>query len=544
MIFGIYDPPDSSIEPWPDLRVGTIVNAEDFEYEKLFCGVGNFELNVPIGSTDADKLKLGRLLFSVDGGFVIKKIQHGANNIMVSGYDLNGLLLDRLTVANSEDGKQRVSGSTETIVKRLVNTNCASSATAARRFPGLKVKADKGRGIENDAAAPRLEIVADVISDILSAQQMGWRISAVNLADSSTSSSARFEFDVFKSVNRKAGSSRPKTFSYGLGNADAIKTENSIADAKNTLYCELDDGTVQTYSPVSDNEGFGRTEEYADLGCALSELEIYAEHEIAGRFAEVQSVTLEHVDASGFGDTNSLEGFDLGDIVTVVDNNANVKLEALISSVKIKRSGYNELELSAEDSKEDFKNNAHEMSITVGETRVKPLDLVSKITGSVASSVKSVKGIITVISSDSSKNDRLIKNNHKYVFVPVNVWTFDDMGNEGISTDGVGARLEVIDGTNVTCSRLVMSNLYAKLQDPDQNRYVLSIGTPTMEFYDYKRKTGFKIFRNAAGEMNRMEIGFGDNDPIKLYKSGTTLSIEGISELIIGGKKVLTEQED
>lgn len=389
MIFGIYDPPDSSIKPWPDLRVGAIVNATDFEYEKHFCGVGNFELYVPICSADADKLKLNRLLFSVDGGFIIKKVQYGVDNITVSGHDLNGLLLERLTVANTEDGKDKITGSTETIVKHFVNKNCALEADAARQFPGLKVKTDRNRGIANDAASPRLEIVADVISDILSAQQMGWRISAVNLTESSASISTRFEFEVFNAVDRTATGTRPKTFSYGLGNADAIKTENSIAGAKNTLYCELDDGTVQTYSPVSNNVGFARTEEYADLGCELSELSVYAKHEIADRFAEVQSVTLEHVDASGFG-ADTLEGFDLGDIVTVVDNNADVKLEALISSVKIKRSGENELEFSTENNINNTNsiNNAHELSITVGEARTKPLDRVSKTVDAVSKNTK------------------------------------------------------------------------------------------------------------------------------------------------------------
>lgn len=396
MTFGIYDPPDSSIKPWPSLHVGTIVNVTEFEYDKKFCGVGNFEVYVPLGSVDVDKLKKGRFLFCTDGYFIIKQTVYGADSLIVSGYDLNGLLLDRLTVAKTEDGKDKISGSTEYIVKHFVEVNCTTAADSGRAFPGLSVATNKNRGLAKDAASPRLEIVANVISDILSAQQMGWRINAVNLALANTNK--LFEFEVYESVKRTVGTARPKTFSYGFGNADSIKTENSIANAKNTLYCELDDGTVQTYSPIGNNVGFNRTEEYADLGCELSEISIYARHEIAGRYAAVENVTLEHVDASGFGE-DTPEGFNLGDIVTVVDNNANVQREALISSVKIKRTGENALDLSTEESEADVSSgkNAHSLSITVGGSRVKPLDRVAKAAEAVESAVKSLKGDIKAI---------------------------------------------------------------------------------------------------------------------------------------------------
>lgn len=378
MIFSIFDPPDGK-RTWPERCVGAIVDALDWDYEKLFCGVGTFELLVSVKSADASKLKLNRFLLSSDGDFVIKQLQYGADSIKVSGYDLNGLLLDRLTVAKTDDGKDKVQGSTESIVKHFVDVNCVSSDDAGRNFPGLWIEGNQNRGIANDAASPRLECLADVISDILSAQQMGWRISAINVRGGGAS--VALGFYVYEAVNRtmKQTQRNPMTFSYGQGSANSIKSENSIAGAKNTLYCELADGTVQTYSPISGNVGFERTEEYADLGCELSELSVYAEHEIADRFGAVQNVTLEHVDPSGYGSR-----FFLGDIVTVVDDHANTQLEALITAVKIKRAG-----------------NDLDVTVTIGEARTKLIDRVSKKVGAIASSVKGGSG-------GNQQSDRLV----------------------------------------------------------------------------------------------------------------------------------------
>ena len=542
MIFGIYDPPTAggAIKSWPELRVGTVVNATEIEYDKQFCGVGTFELYVPIGSRDADKLGLGKFLFSSDGYFIIKQMIYGADNIIVSGTDLNGMLLDRLTVAKTEDGKDKISGSTEYIVKHFVEVNCTSAADTGRAFPGLTIAANRNRGIANDAASPRLEIVADVISDILSAQQMGWRINAVNLT--ATSTTTLFEFEVYESVDRTAGTERPKTFSYGFGNADSIKTESSIANAKNTLYCELGDGTVQTYSPVSDNVGFGRTEEYADLGCELSELEVYAKHEIAGRFAAVENMTLEHVDSTGFGDSSTLDGFDLGDIVTVFDNNANMLREALISSVKIKRTGENALELATEESAAALGaaggtggKSTHSLSITVGGTRAKPLDRVAKAADTVSSAVKSIMGTLNVIKSDSNP-DRLVKNSCAYTFTPVSVTTRDGGdSSDQVATTGIGARLDFYDNKGVRHSYFVMSDLYVQIEDVGTDNYSLSLGTPTTEFYDYKRKQGFKINNNHV-----WSFGFGESAiPLNMWKDAAgSLHLSGFPAIYLDDEVV------
>ena len=514
MIFSIFDPPDNSEKTWSDLCAGAVTDALDWQYEKLFCGVGTFEFSVPINAAGADALKLNRFIINRDGGFIIKQLQYNADSIKVSGYDLNGLLLDRLTVAKTEDGKDKISGSTEAIVKHFVGVNCVNSSDAARNFPGLVLAENKGRGLGSDAASPRLECVADVISDILSARQMGWRISAINTGLYHGSDRAKLSFDVYEAVDRTRGQSEnyPMTFSYGLGSANSIKSEKSIAGAKNTLYCELADGTVQTYSPVSDNAGFERTEEYADLGCELSELSVYADHEIANRFGAVQNVTLEHSDPSRLGGN-----FNLGDIVTVVDSHSEIQLEALISAVKIKRSG-----------------NEYNVTLTIGEARPKLIDRVSKNVGAVSASVKGSK-------SDSgavSETDRLINGQYALKFSNISTSYYELIGNILSQTKGMGAELDYILNTNPVLSKLfILSTVFVQFNRA--NTYHLSLGTPLMQFYDDKHQTGFKLYYNVSNQKNRLEIYFGkDVGMITVTKENNVLSVSGVDELRIDGRSV------
>lgn len=338
----------------------TITDIIEWSYEKKFCGVGQFELVLP-AEYSGISFNLNEFLVADGEAFIIKRVQIDEEHITVSGYDLNGILLDRITVAMSEDGKDRVSGSTETIVKHFVEANCVSSEDTNRNFPGLMIAEDMERGIADDAASPRFECVADVITDILSAQKMGWRISPVITGKYSES----MVFEVYKATNSTVG------FSYNHANVQSIKSSRSNIDMKNTLYCELDNGTVQTYSKWS-NSGFERVEEYTDLGCELSELSVYASHELAERYKSESSNTLENIDP--FGYLSNPKQFDVGWKAEVYDERLNMSYSPqIITAIKIKRSG-----------------GETELSVTLGETRTKPLDRIERKS---AAAVTACKGM-------------------------------------------------------------------------------------------------------------------------------------------------------
>jgi len=315
-------------------------------------------------------------------GFIVKNVLRNNDIVKITGYDLNGLLLDRVTLAATDNGKDEQSGATETIVKHYVAANCVESADADRNFPGLKIAEDKGRGLVNDAASPRLSRVSDVINDILGAAGMGYRIHPV-FNRRSTNPSSDIEFDVYEETNRTDEQSENTRviFEYGHGNITEMTRETGVTADRNTFYCEYNGGYVTRYDKKSDDDtadagsgveqgakysGYGRREEFLELSCELGDVEVYAEHEIANRYRETDSLEIVAGNPLDYGRV-----YNVGDIVTVYDRDKGVKLNSVISAAEIKKTASEQA-----------------VKITLGDAKPKPLDLLGKSGGSVAAVIR------------------------------------------------------------------------------------------------------------------------------------------------------------
>lgn len=406
MVLGIYDPPpyEPGVHSWAQLKIGDICDAVEFDYIKYFCGAGTFTLIIPRNSVFADKISVGSFLIKPSDsgaelydGFIVKNIVYENDTLKITGYDLNGLLLDRVTLYPQEYTDKAVkTGSTEEIVKYYVDYNCISSTDEERNFPRLGIAENQGRGAANDAASPRLECVADVIADILGAQNMGYRITP--LFNVNGESVSLMEFEVYEAVDRTQNQNENNrvAFSFGLGNVAQMKREVGVTADKNTFYCELSSGAVQRYykkeEPVEDSEetaaeeasdvgekpidinaksGYERREEYLKLNCELNEIEIYAEHEIADRYRLTDSLEITAGNPLDYGTV-----YNVGDIVMVYDRERNVQLDSIISAAEIKRSG---TEFS--------------VKITLGDSKPKVLDSYAKKGQATANSVRSTFGV-------------------------------------------------------------------------------------------------------------------------------------------------------
>lgn len=389
MVFSIYKPPESAEQTWGELKTGDIPDAVDFEYTRCFCGTGTFSLTVPRTTLYADKIEVGCILILPDNdeyiGLIVKNIKRLNDVIKITGNDLNGLLDDRLTVAQTEDGKDAQSGATETIVKHYVSANCTEEAVdVGRVFPCLAVAEDLSRGTQNDAAAPRLARVSDTIADILGAAKMGYRISP-----DFSSSRCRMIFDVIEQTDRTIGQHENSSvcFAYGHGNVSEMTRETGVTSNRNTFYCQLSDGLVTRYdkkSEVAGNEeaeaaettedteetakysGYQRREEYLDLNCELSEIEVYADHQIADRFQETDSLEIVAGNPLDYG-----TDYNVGDVITVYDRARSVQLDSVISAAEIKRTA-----------------NEYSVKITLGSSKPKPIDKVNKNAAALAASLK------------------------------------------------------------------------------------------------------------------------------------------------------------
>ncbi len=392
MLFTIYSQPGSAEQNWEDLRLGTICDAIEWNYTKRFCGAGTFSLTIPRTSLFASQIDVGCMLALINNeeingenryeGFIVKNVLRNNDTVKITGYDLNGLLLDRLTLAETQDGKDAQNGATETIVKHYVAANCVESADADRNFPGLEIAEDKGRGLVNDAASPRLSRVSDVINDILGAAGMGYRIHPI-FDRRSTNPSSNLEFDVYEETNRtdEQSENTRAIFAYGHGNITEMTRETGVTADRNTFYCEYNGGYVTRYDKKSDEDiadvesdaeqgakysGYGRREEFLELSCELEEVEVYAEHEIANRYRETDSLEIVAGNPLDYGRV-----YNVGDIVTVYDRDRGVKLNSVISAAEIKKTATEQL-----------------VKITLGSAKPKPLDLLGKSGGSVATVIR------------------------------------------------------------------------------------------------------------------------------------------------------------
>lgn len=402
MIFGIYKPPETAEDYWASLKIGDINDVVEWNYTRYFCGVGTFSMIIPRTSIFAYKITVGCLLVTPNGddydGFIVKNIRCENDTLKITGYDLNGLLVDRITIAKTDDGKDAQSGATETIVKHYVAANCVEAEDAERNFPALVVAEDLARGNPNDAAAPRLSRVSDVIADILGAAGMGYRI-----YPEISQYEARLVFETYEAIDRtdeQTDNSRV-IFAFGHGNISEMTRETGVTAERNTFYCELSDGLVTRYDKkidgASDEEtaeetteettetaafsGYNRREEFLELNCELSELEVYAEHEIADRYLETDSLEIVAGNPLDYGKI-----YNVGDIATVYDRRRDVKLNSVISAAEVKRTA-----------------TEYSVKIFLGESKPKPLDKMNKDTEALADIVKQPKKTPTMLHTMGSE---------------------------------------------------------------------------------------------------------------------------------------------
>lgn len=334
MIFSIFRPPAEG-ETVAECRLGDICDASSFSYEQYFCGVGTFEIKIPVNSAFAGALEPNLLLYTPRyGGFIIKNILRTDNETKLTGYDLNGILRDRvvLTADSVSDGKDAVSGTTEYCVKHFVANNLVSAADNGRNIPRLAVAEDCGRGIANDHYLASPENLDDVVRTMCENAGLGYRIT---MDFSAGESQAVFTFDVQEQFDAaESGGQRP-AFSVGLGNISAMEREVGVTAEKNALWCDTGSAPQFVFKQDTPPVSWDRREDFA----ALSLVDKFDGEEITGtarqvmadKYAQTDSLVVTAGDIREYG-----RSYNLGDMVCVYDKRSKALLESWISGAEIK----------------------------------------------------------------------------------------------------------------------------------------------------------------------------------------------------------------
>ena len=381
MVISIFKLPEDG-KTWAEQKTGDICDCISLEYEKFFNGVGTFTAELPVSTRFRDKLEVNSLLMLDSGdALIVKNIKTTLDKITLTGYDLNGLLCDRLTLTDKEDGYDTQTGASETIIKHFVSANLVScELDPNRNLPRFGIAEDKGRGLPGDNAMPRLQNVQELVTEICGAAKLGWRIS---VDGSAGNDKPIFVFDVAEQVDRSVNQSERNRviFSAQMHNVSTMTREVGITAAKNALFLDID-GTVVQYPKAADEGaevkravavGYDRREEYCSLTTDSLEESDYtaeAEQNMSDRMNETDSLI---IDAGNPLDYGRL--YDVGTIVTAYDRNRNVQLDSVISAAAIRRSG-----------------SEYSVKLTLGESKPKLLDQYQKKSGAVGKVVRNDGG--------------------------------------------------------------------------------------------------------------------------------------------------------
>ena len=367
MVISIFKLPEEG-KTWAEQKTGDICDCISLEYEKFFNGVGTFTAELPVNTRFRDRLEVNSVLMLDSGdALIVKNIKTTLDKITLTGYDLNGLLCDRLTLTDKEDGCDTQAGASETIIKHFVSANLVNcELDPNRNLPRFGIAEDKGRGLPGDNAMPRLQNVQELVTEICGAAKLGWRIS---VDGSAGNDKPIFVFDVAEQTDRSVNQSERNRviFSAQMHNVSTMTREVGVTAAKNALFLDID-GTVVQYPKAADEGtevrravavGYDRREEYCSLTTdSLEEADYTAEAEqnMSDRMNETDSLI---IDAGNPLDYGRL--YDVGTIVTAYDRNRNVQLDSVISAAAIRRSG-----------------SEYSVKLTLGESKPKLLDQYQK----------------------------------------------------------------------------------------------------------------------------------------------------------------------
>lgn len=334
MVFSIFRPPGDG-ETFAECRLGDICDATDFSYEAYFCGVGTFELKLPVTSVFEGVLQPNVLLYTPRfGGFIIKNILRTESEAKLTGYDLNGILRDRLilTADDTPDGKDEVSGSTEYCVKYYVAKNLISAVDNNRNIPRLETAEDSGRGLPNDHYLASPENLDDVVRTMCENAKLGYRIS-MNV--NSGGSAPVFVFDVAERFDAQSEGGQRPAFSIGLGNISALTREVGVTAEKNALWCDTGGAPQFVFKEDSPPVSWERREDFVSLSLVNKddgeEIMGTARQVMADKYAQTDSLTVTAGDIREYS-----KAYKLGDLVTVYDKRNRAQLESWISGAEIK----------------------------------------------------------------------------------------------------------------------------------------------------------------------------------------------------------------
>ena len=286
---------------------------------------GGFEIIFPFGAYGALEFQLNRLIL-IDKHYsgIITDIEYttsgNAEMINISGYNLLGLLTQRLTVPPSGEFDS-ITSNAETCIKHYWNNNIASDASFERRIPFIFISANLGRGA-NTSYSSSMDLLSDVTSEL--AVFGGLVVTAdVDILNS------QFIFDVHEPKILTFGQqdNPPVVISVERSTALTMAYANGLTGSSNAFYV---DDYVYT-RPAEDSTGISRRERKLSVSVDTSGDLVQQVAHTMTQYEPIKSLTAD----VNFAKLKYREDYNVGDIITVTNHVWGVTADIQITAVTI-----------------------------------------------------------------------------------------------------------------------------------------------------------------------------------------------------------------
>lgn len=349
----------------PDLeKIGEINDYESLNFKRVWEDVGTFELKIPNDAQYAITLFEDNFVLIDEKRVGIITNYHIDENDKrtVKGYQLKGILRNRIILPPSHTTHDRRYAEAETVMKHYVDRHAVYPTDSARLIPNLVLKANQKRGNYLQVES-RLKNLAEQLKEISLASGLGWDVYLDEHA-------RQFVFDVQagKNLTRNQQTYPPVVFATSLENVLKREFEKDTSSYKNTAYVGgqgegEDRRIVETYTEVA--TGLARKEVFIDARDISNQTEDKQEkpeseiikmlkdrgkQKLENEFSKIVSFVSYVTEKPGM---EYEKDWTLGDIVTCEDDEIGVQMDARVTDVE-----------------EVYQNNKRELKVTFGTTRL------------------------------------------------------------------------------------------------------------------------------------------------------------------------------
>jgi len=320
--------------------IGIIDAYSSLRWVRRWTEPGEFQLYLDYRSNSARLINEGYFLFKANDKEVMRISHIEINNtgMTVKGYSVAAFVADRITLPEfAYVDTHFIKGSSEYILKKLIEHNCVYPHDQKRKIPNLIIAPNLDRGIQ-DTISTRYKPLHEEIKTVAELGDLGWDIYLDH-------DQKKFVFDVREGIDRSAEQSQnPRAiFSITFENITSRGMTSSSMQEKTVAYVGgQGEGTERKIVIVDDQlSGLDRKEIFVDAR-DVGEFEDVKPEDVEGllinrgRERLRENARINGIECRVIPQANIIyrQDYDLGDKVTVLNNDWGMNLSAPISEAE------------------------------------------------------------------------------------------------------------------------------------------------------------------------------------------------------------------